>query len=263
MNRNDTAHVDPDALVLIAMGESSGSPDEARHIDTCTACAGELRSLRRVAELGRSGTREDALGTPGPAVWAGISQTLGLSGDVSPAPFADAEPELTAAPSTPDAPDAATSATRRPRRHKSARRRWVPLVGVAAAVAILGGIAGAIALQQPAEPEVLADASLDALPDWAGSSGAAVVEAEPEGARTVVVNVEAASAPEGYQEVWLIKADLSGLVSIGVLDGTEGRFVIPEGLDLADYPGVDVSDEPLDGDPAHSGNSIVRGTLGS
>jgi hypothetical protein len=37
--------------------------------------------------------------------------------------------------------------------------------------------------------------------------------------------------------------------------------VIPDGLDLAEFPVVDVSREPLDGDPAHSSDSISRGTL--
>jgi hypothetical protein len=46
-----------------------------------------------------------------------------------------------------------------------------------------------------------------------------------------------------------------------VLSGTESRFVIPTGLDLAEYPIVDVSREPFDGDPAHSSDSIARGTL--
>jgi hypothetical protein len=32
-------------------------------------------------------------------------------------------------------------------------------------------------------------------------------------------------------------------------------------LDLRDYPVVDISREPLDGDPAHSADSISRGEL--
>ena len=40
-----------------------------------------------------------------------------------------------------------------------------------------------------------------------------------------------------------------------------GTFALPAGLDLSEYPIVDVSDEPVDGNPAHSSVSIVRGTL--
>ena len=46
-----------------------------------------------------------------------------------------------------------------------------------------------------------------------------------------------------------------------MLDGDEGRFSIPVGLDLDDYALVDVSAEQFDGDPSHSGDSILRGEL--
>jgi hypothetical protein len=46
-----------------------------------------------------------------------------------------------------------------------------------------------------------------------------------------------------------------------VLDGAEGRFDLPDGLDLTQFPVVDVSEEHFDGDPAHSGDSVVRGPL--
>jgi hypothetical protein len=36
---------------------------------------------------------------------------------------------------------------------------------------------------------------------------------------------------------------------------------VPDGVDTAEFPVVDVSAEADDGDPAHSGDSIVRGTL--
>ena len=67
---------------------------------------------------------------------------------------------------------------------------------------------------------------------------------------------------KGYQEVWLIAPDLSRLVSLGDHEfGSSGRFEVPAGLELPTYPIVDVSDEPVDGNPAHSSVSIVRGTL--
>ena len=47
----------------------------------------------------------------------------------------------------------------------------------------------------------------------------------------------------------------------GVLDGTDGVFAVPDDVDLAEYPLVDVSQEPFDDDPEHSGDSIVRGPL--
>jgi hypothetical protein len=47
------------------------------------------------------------------------------------------------------------------------------------------------------------------------------------------------------------------------MNSSSGRFDVPAGLDLSGYPIVDISDEPLDGNPAHSSVSIVRGTLSS
>ena len=55
--------------------------------------------------------------------------------------------------------------------------------------------------------------------------------------------------------------DVTQLVSLGVLEGDSGTFAIPAGLELDELPVVDVSLEPFDGDPAHSGDSVVRGTL--
>ena len=75
------------------------------------------------------------------------------------------------------------------------------------------------------------------------------------------VSLEAPDPGDGFREAWLINAAGEQLVSLGVVDGSSGRFVIPAGLDLADYRLVDVSEEPFDGDPAHSGDSIVRGQL--
>ena len=37
--------------------------------------------------------------------------------------------------------------------------------------------------------------------------------------------------------------------------------MVPAGIDPAQFALVDVSREPVDGEPAHSGDSIVRGLL--
>ncbi|HEU4758159.1 MAG TPA: anti-sigma factor, partial [Agromyces sp.] len=76
-----------------------------------------------------------------------------------------------------------------------------------------------------------------------------------------VVDLDAAVPAGDVREVWLIRTDASGLVSLGLLEGDSGRFVVPDGIDLGEFTLVDVSAEPVDGDPAHSGDSIVRGEL--
>ncbi len=87
------------------------------------------------------------------------------------------------------------------------------------------------------------------------------MEERPDGTFAVRVKVDADAAPDTFREVWLITADASALVSLGVMDGEEQTFAVPADVDLRDYVLVDVSQEPVDGDPTHSGDSIVRGEL--
>jgi anti-sigma-K factor RskA len=78
------------------------------------------------------------------------------------------------------------------------------------------------------------------------------------------VDLTAADLQDGFYEVWLLDEAVEDLVSLGVVrGGGEVVLPLPAGLDLGEYPLVDVSVEPLDGDPGHSGVSIARGTLES
>jgi anti-sigma-K factor RskA len=68
----------------------------------------------------------------------------------------------------------------------------------------------------------------------------------------------------GYYEVWLIDPDTSQMVSVGVLRaGGDELLPLPPTIDLRRYRLVDVSAEQYDGDVAHSGRSLLRGTLAS
>ena len=84
-----------------------------------------------------------------------------------------------------------------------------------------------------------------------------------DGERVLVLDVSGLSQGDGVYEVWLLDSDAKRLVSLGLLDGSTGRFVLPPEVDVSDFPVVDVSIEPVDGDPAHSGDSVVRGILNS
>jgi hypothetical protein len=64
--------------------------------------------------------------------------------------------------------------------------------------------------------------------------------------------------PESYIEVWLIDSQVKGMVSLGPFRGN-GDYPIPSSVDPANYPIVDISIEPSDGVPTHSGVSILRG----
>jgi anti-sigma factor RsiW len=56
--------------------------------------------------------------------------------------------------------------------------------------------------------------------------------------------------------------DVESMVSVGMLDSSEGgTFTLPAGLDLNQFPVVDISLEHFDGDTSHSADSILRGKL--
>ena len=49
------------------------------------------------------------------------------------------------------------------------------------------------------------------------------------------------------------------MVSLGTLNDGSGTFTVPQGISTQEYRVVDVSDEPPDGVPTHSGVSMIRG----
>jgi hypothetical protein len=105
----------------------------------------------------------------------------------------------------------------------------------------------------------VARAELEPLAGYT-ARGAAEVDVLPDGTRQLVVRTDPADV-DGFKEVWLLAPDAQGMISLGVMAGDEAVFVLPENVDVSRFPVVDVSNEPVDGDPTHSGDSIVRGTL--
>ncbi|BDI23190.1 anti-sigma factor [Herbiconiux sp. L3-i23] len=236
-------HVDPEALALMALGEDT----DARirdHLAGCPECQDELEELRATVAVGRAGLGDERLAEPAPRVWSAIADELGLDRDVSP---------TTTTPASASGPPDVV-----PRR-RIGRRAAVAVIATTLAAA--GVVTAVVVAVQATRPTVVASAALEPLPDWLGAEGEAVVEESPDGARDVRVTLDASDG-DGYREVWLLTRDATALVSLGVLDGSTGRFTIPADVDLGEYPIIDVSQEPADGDPTHSGDSIVRGLLG-
>lgn len=229
-------HLDPDTLALLALGEHVDSPDDRAHIQACDDCSAELDNLQHTALVARSTLYSGDLVTPPDRVWSRITDELSLSTSIDSAPVVALSQRRT--------------------------RRWVPpLAAAAAMVLVLGGVGAAWIGLQPRPVTVLASAELDAFPGWSGSTGEAVVEEQPDGARVIELSLDTPDGGDGYHEVWLITSDATELVSLGVVHGSAGTFTVPEGLDLSKYDLVDVSAEPFDGDPNHSGDSILRGQL--
>jgi hypothetical protein len=238
-------HVDADVLALLALGEQVADPSDRHHLAECEACAAELADYVRTAEVGRSTLDAGELLQPHARVWERIAAEVAT--DQAPAEF-----EPTAGEPAAVAPKGNVTPIR--------RRAWIGWVAAGAAALVVVGVVLTQVLA-PAPSTVLAAAELEAFPDWPGASGTAVVEREGDGTRVIRVSFDAPGDEDGFHEVWLITSDATRLVSLGVVQGTTGTFVIPNGIDLAEYDLVDISAEPYDGDPAHSGDSIVRGQL--
>ena len=77
-------------------------------------------------------------------------------------------------------------------------------------------------------------------------------------------DAELAGAVETY-ELWIIDTDINQMYSLGEIESTgagdQRSYEIPDGVDIRDFPIVDISLEPDDGNPAHSGDSHFRGVL--
>ena len=68
------------------------------------------------------------------------------------------------------------------------------------------------------------------------------------------------SASRSFYEVWMLR-DGKHMVSLGTFKvGPNGRSTVtlPVSVDPADYPIMDVSLEPDDGNPSHSSDSVLR-----
>lgn len=131
-----------------------------------------------------------------------------------------------------------------------------PAVGFAAAVLLVAGGLGLGTWLEGRGDEV-SGVTLAALPGKAGEAQLVRRDGEVELAASGL-----RPDAEGFHELWLLPADGEGApVPIGRFrvgaDGTAtGRFVLPG--DPARFALFDVSEEPADGDPQHSGKSVLQ-----
>jgi anti-sigma-K factor RskA len=139
------------------------------------------------------------------------------------------------------------------------------IVAATVAGAVIG--AGAVAALRNGSTETadvvpVAAVDLDPLADNDASGRAEVVE-RADGTRALEVQLRAGELADRYYEVWLIDEAVQDMVPVGVARSGTVSFELPNGLDLGRFPIVDVSVEPLDGNPTHSGVSVARGVLGT
>lgn len=228
------SHVDPDMIALIALGESA-LPGDLEHVRNCVQCQGEVDELTAIATSARSISPADRPVSPPAQVWDRIEAELGMPVSV---------PEV--------AVKAKTRGTNR------------GMFALAASVGVLvGGLGTYIALStesSDSRANIVAQASLEPLRDVTEPAQASVQQINGD----QVLNVQASGLPatDGYYEVWLLAPDAVSMISVGMLDASEGgRFPLPASIDLAAFPIVDISLEHFDGDVTHSADSILRGKL--
>jgi hypothetical protein len=237
-------HCTPETLALAALREPL-SADDATHIEECAACRAEVASLQRSVDALAVPAFAGSVApvTPPDAVWAGIAAATGVRAAPGRAPAA----ELPAA--------GGVVRELRPRRTRL-------LLAMAASLVVGAGIgAGAVAMATRDSATEVAAADLAPLDDRDASGNAEVVTTR-DGEQLRVV-LHAPKLDDGFYEVWLLEPTVKRMVQVGVVRAGTTTLDLPQGIDLSEYPIVDVSVEPLDGNPTHSGESVARGELES
>ncbi len=177
---------------------------------------------------------------------------------------ADHSADSGAGPGDRDRPSTVTPLTPRSAQPRRWSRWAAPLA--AAVVGIAVG-AGAVIVAQNRSNEVTIEAVAPLTPVVGGplavnpeeQLGKAELVAAPTGQEVVVTAADLPPSTNSY-EVWLF-GDEGRMVSLGTLSDGSGSFPVPEGYNTREYRVVDVSDEPPDGNPAHSGISLIRGAF--
>ncbi|GAA1927514.1 anti-sigma factor [Nocardioides hwasunensis] len=243
------SHVDLDVLADLALDPTDAPEDVREHVASCPDCTALLASLGDVRRLAGA---EPLVSAP-----AGLRDRV-----------------LAEARSTPQSTDrpADDTADRPPPPvplvPSRARRRRIPAwaAGLAAVVTLLAGLglgrltAGETSPAPEERATVVAATALTSLDSDAPRGTAEAVR--DDGAVTLRVSARELGDAIGFHEVWLINVDGTRMVSLGVLaSGDTGEFQVPRGVLEDGYRIVDISVEPHDGDPTHSGVSLARGEL--
>jgi len=241
------SHLDDDVLAGFAVGEARDR-SSSEHLAQCADCRARAEDFARLVTGLTDGGERVTLESPPEHVWRGVRSEV-ITFEADSRGGVDGLPRV-----------ALLSSKRRKVRTWSAG--WV--AGAAATAGVVGGIGGTLWLSgitsAPGETTVasapLADLATEA------SAGQAHVEVRDDGTRVLVVDTDYSQVADASIEVWMIDTEVEGMISLGYLSSDHGEFVIPSGFDYSAYPIVDISIEPNDGNPAHSGESITRGILG-
>ena len=227
--------LDHDARLRRLLGDAEPG-DEALLVD---------REMHRLIDLLDEIDPDDQLEEPPPGLWDRIAEESGVS---------EVEPTGEEVP--------VEAETEAPGKVVPLRARPPWWLGAVAAALVLVALAVAViaiaTVTTGDDPEQVAVADLELLLDAEATGAATLVQRDD--ALVLELDVAGLDEIDGYYEVWLLTPAVDGLVSLGPLR-SDGRHELPSGLDHTEYVVVDISIEPHDGDPTHSGNSILRGEL--
>ena len=245
-------HDADDLVVRAALGEPL-TEDEQAWLDEDPALQERVAEFVEIVDLARSAPDEVASDEQIDHLWAGIAaEAFGPREAFGPSEGAADEVRAPdPAPADPG-PDVAPVVSIRSR-----RVRWVGLAAAAAAVVVALVAVGPFGSPPP---RPLAAADLRPV----GEVEVAPVAAEfvAAGSHTEL-RVDLSALPDqqdAFYEVWLLDLDEGRLLSLGPLR-PDGTYALPDGTEVGDFPTVDVSVEPHDGDPTHSGSSVLRGPV--
>lgn len=216
-----------------------------------------------VIDLLRAGPPPELDERPSPAVWDAIAAELGTDVPVETVPdvpIEDEQPHV----GNGEAPDSIVAGTLRSldehrERRSPGAKRFAVLTAVAAAVLLIAvpvwlAVGGGASVEQQADLMALGQAE-----------GVATGMAELTDGGELVLGVDGLEPIDGATyDLWLLDledGEVADLQWIGLVEGDDGVFSVPEDLDLDEFSVVDISIEPDDGDLSHSGNSVLRGML--
>jgi hypothetical protein len=116
---------------------------------------------------------------------------------------------------------------------------------------------------RPPQSRVMARAELSPPPAAPGdATGAARVLTAVGQPATLDLQVGGLPPPTGYYQVWLIDPTTRARFPLGALGATRhASLPLPGTVDLTAFREVDVSAEDYDSNAAHSGTTVLRGTL--
>lgn len=139
------------------------------------------------------------------------------------------------------------------------------LLSAAAAALLMVGVAAAVVAyrggEQPVNEVAAAAMSNDGLPVETQALAEAIFACDDDGC---FVDIDLNALPDAgadQLELWVINSDVTDMHSLGLITEADGRFELPDGVTADDFPIVDISVEPDDGDATHSGLSVLRGVF--